>query len=138
MMNPLAATTGIRLRAAGTRKWLTIPAIDSGWVYFSVGRALGVFQSFVNPGGGIVMPSVTKPADANADVEFAFCELTLDGNGVYANISFVDFVSLAMSPDAVHDGRPPACLRLRPKRSGRRSLWVCGHRRTRTAPAGGI
>ena len=43
------------------------------------------------------MPSVTKPADANAGVEWAFCELTLDGNGVYANISFVDFVSLAMS-----------------------------------------
>ncbi len=43
------------------------------------------------------MPSVTNPADANADVEWAFCEFTLDGNGVYANISFVDFVSLAMS-----------------------------------------
>lgn len=123
MMTPLAATTGIRLGAAGTRKWLTIPAMDSGRVYFSVGRAraLGVFQSFVNPGGGIVMPSVTKPADANADVEFAFCQLTLDGNGVYANISFVDFVSLAMSLTrytTAHDGRPPACLRLRPERSG--------------------
>ncbi len=92
-MTPLPAT-GIRLGAARTRKWLTIPAMDSGRIYFSVGRAL---KFFVNPGAGIVLPSVTNPADANADVRWAFCEFTLDGNGVYANISFVDFVSLALS-----------------------------------------
>lgn len=92
-MTPLAASTGIPLGAAGTTKRITIPAMDSGRVYFSVGRPL---KFFVNPGGGIVMPSVTNPADANATVVWSFFELTLDANGVYANISFVDFVSLAM------------------------------------------
>ncbi len=92
-MTPLGASTGIPLGAVGTTKRITIPAMDSGRVYFSVGRAL---KFFVNPGGGIVMPSVSNPADANANIEWAFLELTLDANGVYANISFVDFVSLAM------------------------------------------
>jgi hypothetical protein len=92
-MTPLAASTGIPLGTAGTTKRITIPAMDSGRVYFSVGRAL---KFFVNPGGGVVMPSVTNPADANANVAWSFFELTLDANGVYANISFVDFVSLAM------------------------------------------
>jgi hypothetical protein len=92
-MTPLPRSVGIPLAAAGTRKSITIPAMDSGRVYFSVGRAL---KFFVNPGGGIVTPSVANPADANADLEWAFCELTLDANGLYANISFVDFVSLAI------------------------------------------
>jgi len=37
--------------AAGTRKWQAIPAVDSGRVYFSVGRAP---KFFVNPGASIV------------------------------------------------------------------------------------
>jgi len=92
-MTPLAQSVGIPLAAAGTRKSITIPAMASGRVYFSVGRAL---KFFVNPGGGVVTPSVANPSDANADLEWAFCELTLDGNGLYANISFVDFVSTAI------------------------------------------
>jgi hypothetical protein len=92
-MTPLGASTGIPLGAVGTAKRIVIPAMDSGRVYVSVGKAL---KFFVNPGGGIVMPSVANPADANANVEWAFFELSLDANGVYANISFVDFVSLAI------------------------------------------
>ncbi|MET0965062.1 MAG: beta-1,3-glucanase family protein [Nakamurella sp.] len=92
-MTPLSRSVGIPLAAAGTRKSISIPAMDSGRVYFSVGRAL---KFFVNPGGGIVTPSVANPADANADLEWAFCELTFDANGLYANISFVDFVSVAI------------------------------------------
>jgi hypothetical protein len=94
VMTPLAASTGIPLGAVGVAKRITIPAMDSGRVYFSVGKPL---KFFVNPGPGNVMPSVANPADANANVEWAFFELSLDANGVYANISFVDFVSLAMS-----------------------------------------
>jgi len=92
-MTPLSRSVGIPLAAAGTRKSVTIPAMSSGRVYFSVGRAL---KFFVNPGGGIATPSVANPADANADLEWAFCELTLDANGLYANLSFVDFVSVAI------------------------------------------
>ncbi|MET0965927.1 MAG: beta-1,3-glucanase family protein [Nakamurella sp.] len=92
-MTPLTPSVGIPLTAVGTRKSITIPAMDSGRVYFSVGRAL---KFFVNPGGGIVLPSVANPADANANLEWTFCELTLDANGLYANISFVDFVSVAI------------------------------------------
>src|SRR6478609_8460526 len=93
VMTPLAASTGIPLGAVGVAKRITIPARDSGRVYFSVGKPL---KLFVNPGPGIVMPSVANPADANANVEWAFFEMSMDANGVYANISFVDFVSLAI------------------------------------------
>jgi hypothetical protein len=92
-MTPIAADTGIPLAAFGSTKRITLPAMDSGRVYLSVGRAL---KFFVNPGGGIVLPSVSNPADVNANLEWAFFELTLDANGVYANISFVDFVALAI------------------------------------------
>jgi hypothetical protein len=44
-------------------------------------------------------------------------------------------------PDAVHDGTRRPAASMSPASSQtvwRRFLWVCGHRRTRTAPAGGI
>jgi hypothetical protein len=65
----------------------------SGRIYFSIGHSL---KFFVYPSGGIVLPSVTDPNDATAAVAWGFFELTLDANGVYANISFVDFVCLAI------------------------------------------
>lgn len=90
-MTPLAANTAIPLGAAGTTKQITLTAMDSGRVYFAVGKPL---KFFVNPGGGVALPSVTNPADANAAVEWGFFELSLDGNGVFGNISFVDFVGV--------------------------------------------
>src|SRR3954467_2072396 len=48
-MTPLP-DTGIRFAAAGVRKRISLPLMDSGRMYFSVGRAL---KFFVNPGGGI-------------------------------------------------------------------------------------
>ena len=119
-MTPLGASTGIPLGAVGTAKRIIIPAMDSGRVYFSVGKAL---KFFVNPGGGIVMPSVANPADANANVEWAFFELTLDANGVYANISFVDFVSLAMQTDPAHRHRGAGCRRSAAGRTGEDRRW---------------
>ncbi|OAA65230.1 glucanase b [Niveomyces insectorum RCEF 264] len=46
------------------------------------------------PGGGaaLVEPSVLNPSDANAGVDFAFAEFTLNADQLFANISYVDFV----------------------------------------------
>jgi hypothetical protein len=93
-MTPLTANTAIPLGAAGTTKRITFPEMDSGRVYFAVGKPL---KFFVNPGGGVALPSVTNPADANADVEWGFFELSLDGNGIFGNISFVDFVGVRIA-----------------------------------------
>ena len=62
-------STGIRLGSAGAAKSIAIPAMASGRIYFSVGHSL---KFFVNPGGGIVLPSVTDPNDANAAVAWGF------------------------------------------------------------------
>jgi hypothetical protein len=52
-MTPLPA------RESGSApKWITIPAMDSGRIHFSVGQAL---KFFVNPGDGIVLPSGPTP-----------------------------------------------------------------------------
>lgn len=37
-------------------------------------------------------PSVLNPSDPNANVDFGFCEVTLNNDQLYANISYVDFV----------------------------------------------
>jgi hypothetical protein len=90
-MTPLTTNTAIPLGAVGTTKRVTLTPMDSGRIFFAVGKPL---KFFVNPGGGVALPSVTNPADANADVEWGFFELSLDGNGAFGNISFVDFVGV--------------------------------------------
>ena len=55
-----------------------------------------VLLFFLNPGPGLVEPSVTNPSDANINLVWDFCELTFNG-GVYANISFVDFACIPIA-----------------------------------------
>lgn len=89
---PLGAQTGIRVPPGGTAA-ISLPRLASGRVFLSVGRPLSFF---VTPDGGIATPSVANPDDPNADVEWGFCEFTFDGFGLYANITMVDFVALAV------------------------------------------
>jgi hypothetical protein len=91
---PLNVDTAIPLSASGATRRLVLPPMESGRVYLSLDRKL---RFFVNPDGGIATPSVTDPHDPNAATEWTFFELTHDGNGVYANISFVDFVGVPLS-----------------------------------------
>lgn len=90
-MTALHADVAIRLPTSGAARRINLPTMDSGRIYFSHSRKL---KFFVNPGRAVVAPSVTNPADANAATSWSFCELTYDVHGVYANISFVDFVGL--------------------------------------------
>jgi hypothetical protein len=89
---PLSVETGIRVPAGGTAA-VALPRLGSGRVFLSVGRPL---DFFVGPDGGIATPSVTNPDDPNADAEWGFCEFTFDEFGLYANLTMVDFVALAV------------------------------------------
>jgi hypothetical protein len=71
-----------------------IPHMAGARVYFSINQRL---KFFLNPGPALVEPSCNNPSDANIDVCWAFAELTYNANQVFANISYVDFVSLPMS-----------------------------------------
>ncbi|OTB01924.1 glycoside hydrolase family 64 protein [Hypoxylon sp. CI-4A] len=68
---------------------VTIPQMAGGRIWFSRDEKL---TFLLNPGPALVEPSVLNPSDPNADVDFGFCEFTLNDAQLYANISYVDFV----------------------------------------------
>ncbi|WP_194926680.1 glycoside hydrolase family 64 protein [Catenulispora pinisilvae] len=91
---PLGADCAIALGAPGSTTTVTIPHIAGGRIWFSVGAPL---TFLLNPGPGLVEPSVSNSSDPNIDIMWDFCEFTYNDAQMYANISFVDFVSLPIS-----------------------------------------
>ena len=84
----------ISLGAPGNIITATIPQIAGGRIWFSVGAQL---TFAVNPGPGLVEPSVFNPSDPNININFGFAEFTFNSSQVFANISYVDFVALPIS-----------------------------------------
>ncbi|EKD14962.1 uncharacterized protein L3040_003841 [Drepanopeziza brunnea f. sp. 'multigermtubi'] len=87
----------IRLGAPGETIAVTIPHIAGGRIWFSLDQKL---TFYLNPGGNgpaIAEPSVTNKTDPNIDIRWGFCEFTYNRDQIYANISYVDFVSLPIS-----------------------------------------
>lgn len=74
---------------------VTIPQIAGGRIWYSYDTPLTFLRNQGGPGGGaaLVEPSVLNPTDPNNQVNFGFCEFTLDPAQLFANISYVDFVS---------------------------------------------
>ncbi|KAI9760024.1 MAG: hypothetical protein M1840_002752 [Geoglossum simile] len=93
-LSPLAVDCGIRLGSPGTTITATIPRISSARIWLSIDTPL-VF--LLNPGPGLVEPSVSNPSDPNIATTWGFCELTFNAEQLYANISYVDFVSIPIS-----------------------------------------
>ncbi|GAB7362588.1 hypothetical protein MBLNU230_g2902t2 [Neophaeotheca triangularis] len=91
---PIGANIAIPLGRPGNTVTATIPRIAGGRIWFSVGREL---TFLLNPGPGLVEPSVFNPADPNVNINFGFAEFTFNSFQVFANISYVDFVSLPVS-----------------------------------------
>ncbi|KAI1374408.1 glycoside hydrolase family 64 protein [Hypoxylon crocopeplum] len=86
--SPLAEDCAIPLGPPGNTVTVTIPQMAGGRIWFSRGSKL---TFLLNPGPALVEPSVLNPSDPNADVDFSFCEFTLNDAQLYANISYVDF-----------------------------------------------
>jgi hypothetical protein len=98
---PLAQNVSIPLGVPGNTVTATVPRIAGGRIWFSVGKPL---QFFVNPGPGLVEPSIFNPADPNSDTNFGFCEFTYNSWELFINISYVDFVSAVPIALTVQDG----------------------------------
>ena len=103
--NPAGATTptlitenlAIPLGKRGSSTKITIPGyISSARIWFAVGTLK--FYCFALPDGGVafVEPSAVNPSDPSAGVNWGFIELTWLSTGVWANISYVDFVGLPL------------------------------------------
>ncbi|KAK0619500.1 hypothetical protein B0T14DRAFT_209513 [Immersiella caudata] len=93
---PPCIEPAIPLGPPGTTTALTLPQLAGGRIYFSSGpRKLTFLLNPGGPGGGaaLVEPSVLNPTDLNSDIDFGFCEFTLNDAQLFANISYVDFVS---------------------------------------------
>ena len=92
--SPLTENCAIPLGPPGSTINVTIPQIAGGRVWFSIGNTL---TFLVNPGPGLVEPSVTNPSDPNINTSWDFCEFTFNSAQLFANISYVDFVCLPIA-----------------------------------------
>ncbi|KAK1756109.1 hypothetical protein QBC47DRAFT_180318 [Echria macrotheca] len=93
-LTPLSANCHIALGAPGTSRTVTIPQLAGGRIWFCVNSRLSFF---VNPGPALVEPSVMNPSDPNYQLQWSFAEFTYNDLQLFANISYVDFVSLPIS-----------------------------------------
>jgi Beta-1,3-glucanase len=113
--SPLSQNCAIPMGNPGNIVHLNIPHIASGRIWFSVDQKL---TFLLNEGPSVVQPSPTNPTDPNINTYWGFCEFTFDYTQLYANISYVDFVSLPISmslssasgPTQVVTGMPAGAL----------------------------
>lgn len=93
------ANVAIPLGAKGSTTHITIPGyISSARIWFAEGnlRFYTVWSTGTN-GPSLVEPSAINPADPSSSVNWGFVELTNnEAGGLYANISYVDFVGLVL------------------------------------------
>src|SRR3569833_2905661 len=90
ILQPLAEDCAIPLGRPGAKTTVTIPQMAGGRIWFSRDAKL---TFLLNPGPALVEPSVLNPSDPNHGGDFAFSEFTLNNDQLFANISYVDFVS---------------------------------------------
>jgi len=91
---PLAVDCAIPLGGPGSTTTITVPQIAGGRVWFSIDNPI---TFLLNPGPGLVEPSVSNPSDPNIDLMWDFCEFTYNTSQLYADITYVDFVSLPIA-----------------------------------------
>jgi hypothetical protein len=94
IQQPLQADVAIPLGRPGNTVNVRIPKIAGGRIWFSIGSKL-TFK--LNPGPAVVEPSVTNPSDPNYNINWTFCEFTYNDAQLFANISYVDFVSIPVA-----------------------------------------
>ena len=90
----LTESISIPLGSPGNTVQAVIPRLAGARLWFSVGAEL-VFA--VNPGPGLVEPSVFNEADPNINTQFGFAEFTFNDSQVFANLSYVDFVGIPIA-----------------------------------------
>lgn len=88
----LTEDCAIPLGPPGDTTNITIPQIAGGRIWIAEGK----LTFLLNPGPALVEPSVLNPSDPNANVNFGFCEFTLNNDQLYANISYVSVATLGV------------------------------------------
>lgn len=89
----LSDDAAIPLGAPGSTKTVTIPHLAGARIWFCVDDKL---TFLLNPGPALVTPSVTNSSDPNINKRWDFAEFTWNSSQLYANITYVDFVSVSV------------------------------------------
>ncbi|KAL9620388.1 MAG: hypothetical protein Q9160_005088 [Pyrenula sp. 1 TL-2023] len=94
----ITAKVAIPLKGKGQTTSVTLPGyISAARVWFAVGELSFFAVAGANGAPSLVEPSAVNPKDPSADVNWGFVELTnTKQGGLYANISYVDFVGLVL------------------------------------------
>lgn len=100
----------IPLGAQGSTTNITLPDyISAARIWFAEGE-LKFYTIYSSASGGpsLVEPSAVNPSDPSAAINWGFVELTnTEEGGLYANISYVDFVGLVLGMElTTGDGSP--------------------------------
>jgi len=91
----VTANVAIPLGSRGSTTTVTLPGyISSARVWFARGKLHFFTVCSANGNPSLVEPSAVNPSDPSANVNWGFVELTNTEGGLYANISYVDFVGL--------------------------------------------
>lgn len=96
-MTPLTVDCAIPLGAPGTTVNATVPYIIGGRVWFCIGGKLTFYLNTSKTGAALVEPSVNNTTDPNYNLTWDFIEFTYTSAEIYANVTYVDFVSLPIS-----------------------------------------
>ena len=94
---------------------VVVPLVTSGRIYFIYDNNLEFFLTRGAYGPNIVQPSITNRSDRNYNKDWTFSEFSFNDREVYANISFVDFVSLPIAMSLKPHGQQPSHVRGFPK-----------------------
>lgn len=89
----LSDDAAIPLGAPGSTKTVTIPHLAGARIWFCVDDKL---TFLLNPGPALVTPSVLNNSDPNINKRWDFAEFTWNSSQLYANITYVDFVSISV------------------------------------------
>ncbi|EPE06073.1 glucanase b [Ophiostoma piceae UAMH 11346] len=98
--NPAANGTAISEDCAiavgspGTVKTVTIPRLAGARIWFCQDAKLTFLLNMGSSGPGLVEPSVTNKADPNYPLRWDFAEFTFNDYQMFANITYVDFISI--------------------------------------------
>ncbi|KAK7541594.1 glucanase B [Phyllosticta citricarpa] len=92
----LSQNCSIPLGAPGSTTTVTIPHLAGARIWFCIGEEL---TFLLNPGPALVEPSVTNPTDPSIRKRWDFAEFTWNTTELYANITYVDFVSIPIALD---------------------------------------
>jgi uncharacterized membrane protein len=90
----LGLDCAIPLGKSGNTINITIPHLAGARLWFARDKKL---TFYLNPGPSLVEPSVSNPSDPNYNINWDFCEFTWNSAQLYANLSYVDFVSMPIA-----------------------------------------